>query len=147
MTTARPTARIEDLSDLALTSRERRVVDRLLGRLQAEIGDELLAVWLFGSRARGDADPTEADPDLRSDVDLMAVVGPGVDANGLKWKLGPHLEEIAVAEGDSPVWYSVLFYDSARLEERRRIRSFFIQEVDRDKVVLFGDGLEEVEQA
>lgn len=44
----------------------------------------------------------------------------------------PHLEEIAVAEEDSPVWYSILFYDSERLEERRRIRSFFIQEVDRE---------------
>lgn len=147
MTAARPAARIGDLSDLSLTDRERRVVEHLLAWLQAGIADDLMAVWLFGSRARGDADPGEADPDRRSDVDLMVVVGPGADANGLKWELGPHLEAMAAAEGDSPVWYSGLFYDSERLKERRRIGSFFVREVDRDKVILFGDGLEEAAQA
>jgi predicted nucleotidyltransferase len=118
----------------------------MLDRLSDDLGDDLLAVWLFGSRARGEADVEELDPDRRSDVDLMVVVDPGRDAARLKWELGPHLEAIADEEGDSPVFYSPLFYDSDQLRERRRIQSFFVQEVDRDKVVLLGDGLDELDR-
>jgi predicted nucleotidyltransferase len=135
--------RAEELSaDIHLTDAERRVVERLLSWLRAEVGDDLLAVWLFGSRARGEADLTETDPDRRSDIDLMVVVGPDTDGDRLKRELAPHLEAIADEEGESPVWFSVLVYDSDRVRERRRIRSFFLQEVDRDKLVLTGDGLD-----
>ena len=136
-------ARVENLPvDVSLTDTERRVVERLLGWLRAAIGDDLLAVWLFGSRARGEADLGETDPDRRSDVDLFVVVRPDIDASRVKWDLAPRLEEIADEEGESPVWFSVLIYDSERLAERRRIHSFFLQEVDRDKLILLGDGVE-----
>jgi predicted nucleotidyltransferase len=118
------------------------VVERLLGWLRDELGDGLLAVWLFGSRARGEANLEELDPDRRSDVDLMVVVDPGLDESRIGWDLAPRLEEMADREGDSPVWYSVLVYDGDRLRERRQIHSFFVQEVDRDKIVRLGDGLE-----
>ena len=118
------------------------MVGRLLAWLGDELGTDLLAVWLFGSRARGEADLGETDPDRRSDVDLMIVVSPGLDATALGWTLSPVLEAIADDEGDSPVFYSPRVYAADRLRDRRRIRSFFIQEVDRDKVVLLGDGLE-----
>jgi predicted nucleotidyltransferase len=118
------------------------LVDRLLGWLRGELDDDLLGVWLFGSRARGEANLEELDPDRRSDIDLMVVVDPAVDPTRLKWELAPHLEEMADREGESPVWFSVLIYDGDRLRERRRIRSFFLQEVDRDKVVLHGDRFE-----
>ena len=65
------------------------MVEGVLGWLKAELGNELLAVWLFGSRARGEADLSESDPDLRSDVDLMVVVGPGADSLRLRWNLAP----------------------------------------------------------
>jgi predicted nucleotidyltransferase len=140
---ARSTAQVKEFHrDVPLTDSERRVVERLLGWLRVELGDDLLAVWLFGSRARGEADLSETDPDRRSDVDLMVVVEPAADASRLKWDLAPRLEEIADEEGESPVWFSVLIYDSEYLRERRRIRSFFLQEVDRDKMVLVGDGVE-----
>jgi predicted nucleotidyltransferase len=35
-------------------------VKRLLDRMSREWGGGLLAVWLYGSRARGEADPDEA---------------------------------------------------------------------------------------
>jgi predicted nucleotidyltransferase len=145
VTAIRSTARVEDLpTDLSLTPRERRVVARLLGWLRGEVGSDLLAVWLFGSRARGETDLAELDPDRRSDVDLMVVVD-SVDTTALRWKLLPSLEAIADEEAESPVWFSVMAYDAKRLRERRRIRSFFIQEVDRDKVVLLGDRLDGAE--
>lgn len=48
----------------------------------------------------------------------------------------------AVDGGESPVWYSVFVFDPEWLRARREIKSFFIQNVDRDKLVLAGGGLE-----
>lgn len=131
----------DTLSAAALNQTERRVVERLLGRLETELGDELLAIWLYGSRARGEADPSETDPDRRSDVDLIAIVGPGRDASEVAWEIRPQLEAVADAEGDSPVYYSLRFYDAEFLADRRAIRDFFFQEVDRDMLILHGDSL------
>jgi predicted nucleotidyltransferase len=145
VTAIRSTARVEDLpTDLSLTPRERRVVARLLGWLRDDLGRDLLAVWLFGSRARGEADLAELDPDRRSDIDLLVVVD-SVDTTALSWKLRPRLEAIADEEDESPVWFSAMTYDAERLRERRQIGSFFMQEVDRDKVVLLGDRLDGLE--
>src|SRR5665811_224908 len=137
------TTQLDDaFSIAALNETERRVIERLLGSLQTELGEDLLTVWLYGSRARGEANPSETDPDRRSDVDLIAIVGPGRDASEVAWEVQPQLEAIADAEGDSPVYYSLRFYDAEFLRERRAIRDFFFQEVDRDKLVLAGGDLD-----
>jgi predicted nucleotidyltransferase len=130
----------ESLSAAALNERERLIVERLLGRLREEVGNDLLAVWLYGSRARGDADPTESDPDRRSDVDLLAIAEGGDErygkgVNALRF-------DVAEALGDSPFIFSVKVMDPEWLRGRREIDSFFIQEVDRDKLILYGDSLE-----
>jgi predicted nucleotidyltransferase len=134
----------EALRSAQLTEVERRVVDRLLAALERELGDRLLAVWLYGSRARGEADLSQIGPDTRSDVDLMVIVDP----TAADWDAGHEnsvrlANEAADAEEDDPVWYSVHVYDLDHLRDRRQIRSFFFQEVDRDKVVLMGSPLEE----
>jgi predicted nucleotidyltransferase len=129
------------LSAAALNERERRVIERLVVRLHAELGEDLLAVWLYGSRARGEADPSETDPDRRSDVDLLAIAAGDTRRNQ---RLALELsEEAALAEGESPFTYSVHVYDPGWLRGRREIDSFFIQEVDRDKLVLAGSALDE----
>lgn len=138
------TAQLDDvLATAALNEREVRVIARIVAELRATLGSGLLAVWLYGSRARGEADPSETDPDLRSDVDLMAIVDPARDAVAVSWELAPRTEAIADAEGDSPVYYSLRFYDAEYLCDRRQIRSFFFQEVDRDKLILHGSALPE----
>lgn len=131
------------LTRAALSGRERRIVERLVARLHEELGEDLRAIWLYGSRARGEADPSETDPDRRSDVDLMAIVDPARDAAALSWEFAPALEAVVDAEGDSPVYYSLRIHDVDRLRDRRHIRSFFFQEVDRDKLVLYGSSLSE----
>jgi predicted nucleotidyltransferase len=131
------------LEDATLAQPERRVVERLLERLRRQFGGDLLAVWLYGSRARGEADPTESDPDRRSDVDLLAIVDPSRDIREAGWWALPMVEEEADAVGDSPVYYSLRVFDTEWLRQRRAVRSFFVQEVDRDKLVLYGDALEE----
>ncbi len=138
------TPQLDDVLDAAALSEvERRVLQRLVAWLRRELGEDLRAVWLYGSRARGEADPGETDPDRRSDIDLIVIVDPSRDAVAFGREVLQPVEEAAVAEGDSPVWYSVLVWDTARLRDRRQIRSFFAQEVDRDKLVLAGSALEE----
>ena len=137
-----PTQLDDTLSAAALNETERRAVARIVARLQAELGDDLLAVWLYGSRARGEADPYETDPDLRSDIDMIAIVGRGRDASAFKWDFTPKMIGAVEAEGDSPPYYSLRMIDADWLRNRRQIRSFFFQEVDRDKLVLAGGDLE-----
>jgi predicted nucleotidyltransferase len=133
------------LSAAALNDTERRLVERIVVRLGEELGDDLLAIWLYGSRARGEADPSETDPDRRSDVDLLAMVDPARDVEAAaRWAL-PMVEAEADAIGDSPVYYSLRVFDTEWLRDRREIRSFFTQEIDRDKLVLWGKRLDDVD--
>jgi len=134
----------DSLDGAALNEREQRVTWRIVEVLRSEIGEELLAVWLYGSRARGEADPNETDPDRRSDVDLLAIVSGARDARRVAWDVLPLIEAVADMEGDSPVYYSLRVFDTEWLRGRREIRSFFIQEVDRDKIVLHGGRLDEL---
>lgn len=127
--------RLDDrLAGASLTDLERRVIRRFVTRLRGELGADLDAVWLYGSRARGEA------PGAESDVDIIVI------AEGGWGRYEPRaidlVSEAAVAEGDSPAWYSVFVHDVDWLRGRRAIASFFIQEVDRDKVVLAGSALE-----
>ena len=121
-------------ADTSLSADERLLLKRFVAALQAEPSIELHAVWLFGSRARGETPTGEG-----SDVDLLILVhdaswdGKGrvhdtlADAvagdpslQSARWSLSLHIQ--------TPEW----------LAQRREIRSFFIAEVDRDKVVLAG---------
>jgi predicted nucleotidyltransferase len=97
------------------------------------IGDDLRGLWLYGSRARGEA------PREDSDVDLLVI------ANGdreRQRRLAMDLSEAAaLAEEESPFTYSVHVHDEEWLRGRRKVQSFFIGEVDRDKIVLAGSAL------
>lgn len=59
------------LAAASLHARERRVLERFVELLRSELGDNLEAVWLFGSRARGE--PLRDD----SDVDLLVITRDG----------------------------------------------------------------------
>jgi predicted nucleotidyltransferase len=129
------TVQLDDaLAGAVLSDAERRTVQRFVPMLRAELGDDLRAVWLYGSRARGER------PHPESDVDLMVIAAGDCERNrdaalGLS-------AQAAEAEGESPFTYSVHTYTPEWLRGRREIESFFIQEVDRDKIVLDGSALE-----
>lgn len=121
------------LAEASLSADERALVEAFVNELSARLDGALHAVWLFGSRARG-----ERPRDEWSDVDLLVIaddaswegrerVYAALDAaatdlgrQALSWSLSVHVQ--------TPDW----------LAQRRAVRSFFIEEVDRDKVVLCG---------
>lgn len=118
-------------AEATLNARERRVLERILDLLAHDPALDLRAIWLYGSRARGEA------PKADSDVDLLAITEGGKrrDTERVDGIVDRVLEE----EGVSPFHFSVRVRDPRWLEERRQVRSFFIQEVDRDKIVLYGE--------
>jgi len=121
------------LAAATLSDPERRTVQRFVALLGEELGDDLLAVWLYGSRARAE----QPHPD--SDVDLLVIADGEYERN--RDAALDLSAEAAAADGESPFTYSVHTYSPEWLRGRREIESFFIQEVDRDKIVLVGSAL------
>ena len=101
-------------------------------KLHARLPGDVDAVWLFGSRARGEPPSTE------SDVDVLALVE-DVSWDGRMLVRGI-LDDAARELGlEALAWsVSIHVHDRAWLDRRREIRSFFIAELDRDKIVLSG---------
>ncbi len=121
------------LAATTLSEAERSTVQHFVAMLSKELGDDLRAVWLYGSRARGE------QPHPESDVDLLVIAAGDHERNrGAAMHLSAKAAE---AEGESPFTYSVHTYSPEWLRRRREVESFFIQEVDRDKVVLAGSTL------
>ena len=118
------------LATASLDAAERRTLERFVEVLRDEFGERLDSVWLYGSRARGEP------PHEESDVDLIVLVEEASwederRAGELKW-------DAAEVAGANPILFAVYVRDRDWLERRRAIKSFFIQEVDRDKIVLWG---------
>ncbi len=114
----------------SLSGDEQALLDAFVEELRRDLGPALFAVWLFGSRARG-----EPARDLDSDVDLLVLVE---DASwDGKQQVHAAVDRAGARLGldDLVLWFSVHVKDPGWLEQRRAIRSFFMAEVDRDKVV------------
>ena len=117
------------LDPASLSASERRALTRLTRLLEQRLGDELVAVWLYGSRARGE--PLHEE----SDVDVIVVTRSGREDWDSVYRA---LVEAADAEGENPFAFSLHVFDPEWIADRRGIESFFMREVDRDKIVLAG---------
>lgn len=120
------------LAETSLSLDERAVIERFAQELHLRLNGQVHAVWLFGSRARGE------QPTAESDVDVLVLVDDASwDGRMLVRSI---LDDAARDLGlDALTWsFSVHVHTPAWLAQRRQIRSFFIAEVDRDKVVLDG---------
>lgn len=116
------------LAEARLEPSERRLLDRWVELLRAELGRDLHEVWLYGSRARGEHTGPE------SDVDLLVVTSGGARH---RRRVTDLLHEAAGEDVAAPWTFSPIVYDPELLASRRSIDSFFIREVDRDRVVLW----------
>jgi len=120
---------VRTLADTSLSGDERRLLEAFAAELRRRLGGELRAVWLYGSRARGEP-PAHED----SDVDVLVLLEDrDRTPRQVVWDV---LFEQADQLGLGPLtpWFSLHVHDVAWLAGRREIRAFFIQEVDRDKV-------------
>jgi predicted nucleotidyltransferase len=124
----------DPLAAASLSGVELNAVRRLVAALREELDDDLRAIWLYGSRARGET------PRPDSDVDLLVIAEGGERRYGAK--VNDLRFDATEAEGARPFYFSVFVHDLEWLRGRREIESFFIQEIDRDKIVLAGSALE-----
>ncbi len=118
------------LVGVTLDEAERRTLDRFMALLRERLEDRLDSVWLFGSRARGEEHRWD------SDVDLLVLTTSGSEQD--RRLAQDAIWQASVEEDSLGTVFSVKVQDRAWLTGRREIASFFIQEVDRDKVVLYG---------
>jgi predicted nucleotidyltransferase len=124
---------VPGLDRTSLWPQERLLLERFVAELAVRLDMDLHAVWLFGSRARGDA-PLRED----SDIDVMVIAA---DASwDAKQAVNRALHDVAreLAVEDVAWWFSVHVDTLEWLAQRRAIRSFFVGELDRDKIVLHG---------
>jgi predicted nucleotidyltransferase len=120
------------LAEASLTAAEQALLKRFVDELRLRLGDELHTVWLFGSRARGE------QPSEESDVDVLVLVDDASwDGRMLVREM---LDDAARALGlEALTWsFSIHVHTPAWLAQRREIDSFFIAEVDHDKIALSG---------
>ncbi|MBA3421377.1 MAG: nucleotidyltransferase domain-containing protein [Thermoleophilaceae bacterium] len=118
------------LTGALLGDRERKALDQFVDLLRCELGEDLVGAWLYGSRARGEATHCE------SDIDVM-VVTRGGRRRDLDRVLGAALQAERLIRGEGTV-LAPFVADPEWIAGRRAIGSFFMQEVDRDKLVLVG---------
>jgi len=118
------------LAETSLAADELLLIERFAKELRLRLNGELHDVWLFGSRARGEP------PSQESDVDVLVLVD---DASwDGRMRVRRMLDDAARELGlEALTWsFSVHVHTPDWLAQRREIRSFFIAELDRDKIVL-----------
>ena len=121
-----------NLSQASLSVEERALLERFASELRSRHDGEPQAVWLFGSRARGE----EVRED--SDVDVL-VLTEDASWDG-KVRIHAALQTAARALGlEALTWsFSIHVNTPDWLAQRRKVHSFFIAEIDRDKIPLSG---------
>jgi predicted nucleotidyltransferase len=118
------------LDDATLSTDERVVLDLFVSTLAERMGDELHATWLFGSRARG-----ETVGEL-SDIDVLAIVDRAGWDDSARVYRALHDAAREVSLPDVAWSFSVHVHEPAWLDRRRAVASFFVSEVDRDRIDL-----------
>jgi predicted nucleotidyltransferase len=120
------------LGDTSLRPDEQALVEMFAEQLHRRLGDHVHGMWLFGSRARGEQPSEESDVDVLVLVDdaswdgrmgvrkILDDAAHKLDLDALPWSFSVHVH--------TPTW----------LTERREIKSFFVAELDRDKVLIHG---------
>ncbi len=107
-----------------LTPNDRAAVVEYIEYIRGHFPDRILAVVLFGSKARGDADD-------ESDIDLLVLVD--VEDNEFRSELWNIASDVSL---DRNVVLSPRVFSQARWDETRRIRMPLYRAIEADGVPL-----------
>lgn len=121
-------ALMQSLDHATLSADERAVLERFVEVLRSRLGDAVSAVWLFGSRARG-----ETVSEL-SDIDVLVISDRAGWAESSRAYEALHdaAREVSLPE---VAWsFSLQVRDPRWLQDRRAVGSFFASELDRDHI-------------
>ena len=107
-----------------LSKREREVVGSFVAELREKLGDEILSIRLFGSKARGDSNE-------ESDIDIFILV---------KEKTPDIRDRLAGVATDYDIEYglplSTVLYDLFEYQRNKELGSFFFESVEREGIAL-----------
>jgi predicted nucleotidyltransferase len=107
-----------------LQPHERMAVDDCVNRLHLSLGDNLMGLWLFGSKSRGDFEPD-------SDIDLLLVL------KTLQPETRWRIREIAAqCSLEHDVLFNTHILDQSHWDEEVHYRSTLWREIQRDGVSL-----------
>ena len=107
-----------------LNKNETKVVGSFVSELKEKLGDEILSVRLFGSKARGDFYEG-------SDIDIFILVKE--KAPDIRHKLAEITTNYDVEYG---LPLSPVLYDLFEYEKNKELGSFFFENVEREGIVL-----------
>jgi len=113
-----------DLEAIALGERERRALKTFLTRLQRGLGENLVRVILFGSKARGAAK-------RGSDIDLLVIVQRRNMGDSHEVYKAASRTDLQYRVDISPKIFSLEEY-----EQHREIGALFVEEVEKEGVIL-----------
>jgi predicted nucleotidyltransferase len=115
-----------------LTDAERRAATEFVDKVRQQFDDQVISVVLFGSRARG-----EADPD--SDMDLLVVMY-AVDLGTRR-----AIRYLAVEVGlEHDIYLSTRVWDLAHWRKLEGLQTFFYRNICKDGVNLYGQRISHV---
>lgn len=109
---------------LKLNGKEESVIKELVKRIKLLLGNKLALLELFGSKARGDSTKD-------SDIDLLLVVKEKSlqlrrNIYDILFELDPYYE----------LKISILIYSKAEYQKNEELRSSFIENLEKEAVVL-----------
>lgn len=103
---------------------EKKVVNSFVEELRNKIGDEILNIVLFGSKARGDFN-------RESDIDIFVLVRE--KTQNIRDKVGDITADY-IFDYDIPI--SPVLYDLDEYEQNKKLGSFFFENVEKEGVPL-----------
>ena len=109
---------------MKLTKKERGVVEKFKRRVEEQFPGEIVRMFVFGSKARGDA--TE-----ESDIDIIVVTRSDDKRLGKNIRYTGYDLEI-----EHGIVLSIQVYSEKYLNHLRNIPTQFIQNVDREAIVI-----------